>query len=116
MRVVARVDPVQHLPEEPFGSSVEGNPSFTQRYDTREPAGHPHVVQVDQERGASAVELQQRLEDALGGDRVNGREGFVGKDEVGALDQEARNRHPLLLTAGEVRRTGPGLVPQTDAL
>src|SRR3954471_10154436 len=81
------VDPVQHFIGELFGRSIEGDSTFSQRHDAREPAGQLYVVQVDQERRALAVEVQQRLEDALGGDWVHRGEWLVGEDEIGTLHE-----------------------------
>ena len=59
----------------------------------------------DQHDGhALAVELLEQRHDLQAGARVEVAGGLVGEDQRGRVDQRARDRHALLLAAGELRR------------
>src|SRR3990170_2453691 len=62
------------------------------------------VLVGDQQHGdaAVAVETLQDLHDLDAGAAVEIAGGLVGQDQLGVVDQRARDRHPLLLPAGEL--------------
>ena len=57
-----------------------------------------------------ALELDEQVEDDASGGGVEVASGFVGEDEVGAVDDGAGERDALLLAAGEFIRVAVGLV------
>ena len=63
--------------------------------------------------GASlAVQFAQQAQDDLFVDRVQIAGGLVGQNDLGIVDQGARDADPLLLPAGKVGRQMPGAVLQ----
>ena len=61
-----------------------------------------------------AVELQQEVEDLLGGIGVEVASGFVGPDYRRVTRERAGYGHPLLLAAGELVGTVVGPISQPD--
>ena len=55
-------------------------------------------------RAAQPVHLEEQFDDLPPGRRVEVAGGFVGEKKRRIVSERARNRHPLLLAAGELRR------------
>ena len=78
-------------------------------------AGEPHLVRDDEHRHPLLGQLdhhREHLPDQLG---VEGARRLVEQDQLGGHGERAGDGNPLLLSAGELRRVGVGLVRQADA-
>src|SRR5690625_3793709 len=74
------------------------------------PAGQIQEVQVHHGGDAQfPVDPLQVPHHRVGGRRVEGGHGFIGEHHLWLLGQRPGDRHPLLLAAGELRGTHPGL-------
>ena len=61
------------------------------------------MVNVQKDRDAHVlVDMHEVLHDLFGRDRVERRDRLVGKDDLRVLRERARERHALLLAAGEL--------------
>ena len=63
-----------------------------------------------------AVELRQRLHDLVRGARVKIAGRLVGKEQARRIDQGPRDRHPLLLAAGELARRVSRAIAEPEAV
>src|SRR5438132_8492267 len=74
------------------------------------------VVRDDNDRAAPLVQVSQYREHfpARGGIEVSRR--LVGQDQIGVGDQCARDRNPLLLAAGKLRRAVFDAIAKADRL
>ena len=78
----------------------------------RMPADQRVVVRGDHHGGAQPVHLLEQLHQPLGLHVVQVAGRFIGQQQVGPADHRARDRHPLLLAAGQFRRPRARLLRQ----
>src|SRR5699024_3127149 len=118
-----------HLVEEPLGALglrgveellggalLDDAPIVHEEHAIADLAGEPHLVGDDDHGHALFGQLLhhgQDLADELG---VEGAGRFVEEHHLRLHRQGARDRHPLLLPAGELIGVGVGLVRQSDLL
>ena len=62
------------------------------------------------------VQLHEELAEIVRGDTVQGAGGFVGEQELGAIDQGADDCHPLAFAAGQLARAMRDPVLQSNAV
>jgi hypothetical protein len=76
------------------------------------------VLVGDEQHGDAvlAVEALEDLHDLDAGAAVEVAGGLVGQDELRVVDQRARDRHPLLLAAGELVRRVVRALPEAHGL
>src|SRR5829696_2720852 len=74
------------------------------------------VVGGHQDRGAGPVDALEQQHDVLAGVGVEVSGGLVGEQDQRPVDERPGDRHPLLLTAGQLARQPAGLAVQADQL
>jgi len=73
------------------------------------------MVNVQKDRDAHVlVDMHEVLHDLFGRDRVERRDRLVGKDDLRVLRERARERHALLLAAGELVGAHIRLIENAD--
>ena len=70
----------------------------------------------DEDHGdAACVQLLEQCDDLLGGTAVERAGRLVGEEDMRVVDERARDRHALLLAAGQLRRLVPGALGEPHA-
>jgi len=79
-------------------------------------AGGEIKVVGDKNRGETVVRMQtfNHVEDPAGGNLVQVSGGLVGQQQARIVNQRARKRHSLLLTAGKLTGTMIGAIVQPN--
>ena len=80
----------------------------------RIPLHELEVVRRHEHRGSGGVDVAQQLEDAARRAIVEIAGGLVGHEEHGIVHERARDRHALLLAAGELLRIARPLAREPD--
>jgi len=85
---------------------VGDDPAANEVDDPVGPVEHPLVVRDDQDRGPGGAggEFVEKGEHLLARGGVERGRGLVGEDQRRLVDQRPRDRDPLVLAAGELRR------------
>ncbi len=74
----------------------------------------PDVVGGDDDRRPQPVHRRQQVQDALGHGGIDIARRLVGNDQLGAGNHGTSDGHPLLLAAGQRRRSGAGAVGESN--
>src|ERR1041385_4858088 len=82
----------------------------------RRDRGNLRIVRDQRDRPALLAQLAEQIQNRFTRVRVEISGRFVGKNDFGFIHESARNRHPLLLSAGQLVRTMFAAVLQVHEL
>ena len=98
------------------GVQLAGEPAVGHEDDTVRAGGGARVVgDHDQRAAARSTVARSSASTSRPALRSSAPVGSSANSELRLADQRARDRHPLLLAAGELRRAVAGAVPEPDA-